>query len=344
MTWRGALRSLEVSARRVERDSRRRQNELQRQRSQLNRMLEKQHAAYEVAISHNHIERLRSVHKECGAVWDWKGIRDSPPPPQPTKMSNHEMAARAASMCFHPNIIQKLFRQVDKKRLSLARDVDTAIQTDEKTYQEALTLYERQHSEWQERRDLADLILSGDLQACLEVINEVSPLREISELGSKLEFRLQDRFCIEVTLHVNGEEVVPSEVKSQLQSGKISVKKMPQGQFYELYQDYVCGCALRVARELFALLPFTLAVVTATANMLNSQTGHLEQQPILSVAIQRKTLENLNLSLIDPSDSLKNFVHEMDFKKTRGFKPVKQLDISTLIASHRATPDLPWPR
>jgi hypothetical protein len=82
---------------------------------------------------------------------------------------------------------------------------------------------------------------------------------------------------------------------------------------------------LRVARELFALLPLEAAIVTASANVLNTGTGHIENQPIVSVMIPRKTLAMLNFQTLDPSDSLKNFVHQMDFKKTKGFAPVKKI-------------------
>lgn len=334
MGWKGALRSLEASARRAERESKRRHNELQHQRKQLEKMLEKERAAYEVELYNNRIDLLRSIQKECGPIWDWPRIRAASPPNQAIRSRHHEMAGHFALQNFRPNFIHKLFRRVESKRQSLTEAVKTATQADEKAYQEALRLYQQKFADWQESQELADRILSGDLPAYKEVIDEVSPLREISELGSKLEFCVRDKSLIEVELHVNGEEVIPSEVKTQLQSGKLSAKKMPQGQFYELYQDYVCGSVLRVARELFALLPFEVAVVTATGDVLNSQTGHMEEQPILSVAIQRKTLEKLNLNQIDPSDSLKNFVHEMDFKKTKGFKPVKRLDNTLSMLSH----------
>jgi hypothetical protein len=334
MGWKGAIRSLQASARSAERESRRRHNELQRQRKQLEKMLETERAAYEVAFYNNRIDLLRSVQKQCGPAWDWHGVRATPPPKEPNRLRTNEMAARTALQNFQPNFLHKLFKRVESKRQSLGRAIDVALKVDEEAHQEALRLYKQQYAEWRESQDLAGRILSGDLQAYLEVINEVSPLKEISELGSRLEFHSHNGSSIEVILHVNGEDVIPSEVKTQLQSGKLSVKKMPQGQFYELYQDYVCGCVLRVARELFALLPFDVAIVTATGNVLNSQTGHIEEQPILSAAIQRKTLERLNLSMIDPSDSFKNFVHEMDFKKPRGFKPVKKIDPSSLVLSH----------
>ena len=104
---------------------------------------------------------------------------------------------------------------------------------------------------------------------------------------------------------------------------------MPKGAFYELYQDYICSCVIRVARESFALLPVQVALVHAMGNVLNTETGYMEEQPILSVSIPRETLDGLNLETIDPSDSMRNFVRNMDFKKTSGFKVVEKMESTT---------------
>jgi len=105
---------------------------------------------------------------------------------------------------------------------------------------------------------------------------------------------------------------------------------MPKTKYYELYQDYVCGAVLRVARELFALFPIEMIIVTAVAELLNTKTGHLEIQPILSVVIPRETINKLNFELIDPSDSMGNFLHQMKFLKTKGFQPVREIHSSEI--------------
>jgi hypothetical protein len=61
--------------------------------------------------------------------------------------------------------------------------------------------------------------------------------------------------------------------------------------------------------------------------MLNKKTGHLEDQCILSAVISRETVSGLNLDCIDPSDSMDNFVHNMNFKKTTGFLPVERASL-----------------
>ncbi|GAB5408790.1 MAG: hypothetical protein BalsKO_11550 [Balneolaceae bacterium] len=105
---------------------------------------------------------------------------------------------------------------------------------------------------------------------------------------------------------------------------------MPKGEFYELYQDYVCSVILRIAGEIFSILPTSAVVITAADDLLNTSTGYIEEQAILSVAIPRKTFNQLNLQTIDPSSSLENFVHNMDFKRTKGFNTVEVVDWQSL--------------
>jgi hypothetical protein len=333
MGWRGALRSIEAAGRSAERNARRRHNELARQQKNLNKMLELQRASFEVELYNNHIELLKSIHKECGPFWDWRAIKATEPPVKPTRSQRYEREAQLALQNFTPSFFDKLLRRVESKRSSLANAITEAEERDKREHLSALELYQSQHSDWEDSRSLAERVLSGDKAAYGEVIKEIGPFREINELGSRVRFTLESSSLIDITLSVKGEDVIPKETKALLQSGKLSTKKMPKGQFYELYQDYVCGCVLRIAREVFALLPFEVAVVTAVGDVVNTQTGHLEEQPVLSVVIPRQTIQKLNLDTIDPSDSMKNFVHRMDFRKTTGLQVVRRIDPLTLTSS-----------
>lgn len=287
-------------------------------------MQELERAAYEVQVFENYLEVLLSVHKECGDPWNWESIHNSEPPTEPVKSNPFEIAALAELENYKPGIIDKIMKRVESKKEQLTKAVDEAKQSDEKNYQDALVEHEQKLSEWEKLTELAKKILADDPEVHLEAIQAVDPFSEINQLGSSIDFQFEGNL-IEATLHVNGEEVIPSESKSLLKSGILSVKKMTKSNFYELYQDYVCGAVLRVARELFALLPIEMVIVTATGILLNTQTGHMEEQPILSVAIPRKTFENLNFDMIDPSDSMANFVHRMKFMKSKGFAQVERI-------------------
>ena len=324
MRWKGTFRSLQAAQRRAERDSRRRQRELENQQKQIEKMQELDRATYEVQVFENYLEVLSSVHKESGEHWDWESIRDSGPPPKPSKSNSLEEAAQAELDSYKPSTRDKILKRVDSKRDQFTQAVYDARQADEQNYQNSLAEYEQELSEWKKLTALANKILQDDPEAHLEAITELDPFSEINQLGSSIDFQFEGDL-IEAILHVNGDDIIPSESKSLLKSGKLSIKKMTKTRFYELYQDYVCGAVLRVGRELFALLPIEMVIVTATGTLLNTKTGHMEEQPILSVAMPRKTLEHLNFEMIDPSDSMANFVHNMKFFKTKGFAPVERL-------------------
>jgi hypothetical protein len=321
---------MEAAARRAERDARRQHNELLRQQKQYHKMLLREQAALEVQLFENRVELLRSMHKECGPAWDWHAIKTAPAPIAPIRSHERENAAKAVLDNYQPGFWDKLFRRVVSKREVLSRAVESAQDQDAKAYLEAVGKHQTEYEEWQERKSIAERVLVGDLTAYKEVFEEIAPFSEISDLGSSVQFRFENPHLIEITLTIRGQDAIPTETKTLLQSGKLSTKKMPQGQFYELYQDYICGCVLRAANETFALLPFETVIVTAVGDVLNTQTGHLEIKPVLSVVIPRSTLAKLNLDAIDPSDSLRNFVCRMDFKKTKGFMVVDRIEPSTL--------------
>lgn len=333
MGWRGALRAIGAHQRRMERDSVRRQRELERAHRAYAKMLERERAAYEVDVYTNQIDVLRSIHKECGPELDWTVVRDTPAPAEPARGRTREIAAKQALDGYMPGLFDRLFGRTESKRAALASAVSEACRADDAEYRKALVTYNRAVVDWEESRALALRILAGDPQAHLDAIEELAPFAEITGLGSSVQLLADDGGSVEALLHVNSEVVIPSEIKSLLQSGKLSVKKMPQGQFFDLYQDYVCGCVLRVARELMALLPVQSVVVTAVGEVLNLSTGHVESRPILSVAVPRRTLDRLNFNDLDPSDSLKNFVHRMSFRKGRGFEVVERLTIAELQIS-----------
>lgn len=330
MGWKGTLRSLEAAARRAERDAQRRRRELERQRKQLEKMQELERAAYEVEVYENYIDLLLSVHKECNDPWNWEAIKSAAPPVKPERAHTHEEMAQAALNGFEPGVFDKLLKRVDSKRDELAKAVEHAKETDEREYQEALQAYQQQYADWEAACELADKVLSGNLEAYLESIRQANPFNDIAELGSSVRFQVHSSSLIEAVLQVRGDDVIPSEAKSLLKSGKLSVKQMPKSTVYALYEDYVCGCVLRSARELFALLPIKMVIVNAVGELLNTQTGYMEEKPILSVAIPRETLERLNFEMLDPSDSMDNFVHRMAFRKTKGFQAIETIEPSDL--------------
>jgi len=330
MGWKGTVRSIGAAVRAAERDAKRRQKELERKHKQYAKMQELEQAAYEVDVYDNHIEVIQSTHKECSSVVDWADIASSKQPKEPKKKNHREEKARLKLEQYRPGIFARFLKNEEKKKAKIAQEIEMAIKADDEDYEARLSRWKKEFTEWKESVDIAEALLKGKPKAKLEAIENLQPFTEISNLGSSLSVVVYENGLLEATVNVHGKEIVPSESKSLLKSGKLSVKNMPKGKFNEIYQDYVCSCVLRIANELFSCIPDSLVIVTAVDELLNSKTGHLEEAPILSAAISRSTMNKLNLETIDPSDSMANFIHNMSFKKTKGFESVERIDPENL--------------
>lgn len=291
-------------------------------------MQESERAQYEVELFNTQIEVLTSVHKDCGPAVNWEYIHRyhlAPGKPRRENFTDRENNAKLALESYQPGIKDKLLRRTKSKQLGLEETIEQARKKDENEYREAMRVYEEEYADWEASKVIAQRIVAGDIEAYIEAIKHLNPFSEISEIGSSVSFAVVNGKMIEVEMAMNSEKVIPNETKSLLKSGKLSTKKMTKTNFYELYQDYVCSCILRVARELFALLPIEMVLITAKGNLLNTSTGFMEETPILSVAIPQETSESLNYDAIDPSDSMANFVHNMKFQNTKGFQPIEAL-------------------
>lgn len=326
MTWKGTLRSMQASARRAERNSKRRQRELQVRQKEFAKMEALEQAAYEVEVYENHIDLLLSVHKDCGEIIDWSEFANQLPPIKPEALNTHENQAMAKQSSYKPGFFARTLKLEARQRKKIELAIQAAVAKDTQQLAQELSEWEAQYQDWKVDHELALGILAGNAQSKIDAVLRVDPFTDISHLGTSINFSVAETGILECTLSVHGIKVIPQEIKSLLQSGKLSVKKMPISKFNELLQDYVSSCVLRVGQELLSILPERLVIVTAVDSLLNSATGHLEDQPILSVALARETLFKLNMQSIDPSDSMKNFVHTMNFKKTTGFMPVDKVD------------------
>jgi len=331
MGWKGTLRSVQAAVRASERNARRRQRELERYRHAMAKANEIERAAYEVEVYRNRVEQLVSVHRESNSRIDWQAIAQANPPNPPQRTTDHEQSARRQLAKYRPGIVARLFNRVGQEKAKLESKIEQEQSKDEALFRQAFAQHEKEYAEWKEQKNFAERLLAGDPASYLEAIHEVNPFSEISDLGSGVRFEIMSAQLIKAEIIIHGESVVPRETKSLLKSGKLSTKQTPKGDFFRLYQDYVCSCALRVARELFAILPVDSIIVSALETLVNSATGHMEELPVLSAFMPRRTFERLNLDLIDPSDAMKNFVHNMDFKPSTGFRPVGRVSAEGLM-------------
>lgn len=175
--------------------------------------------------------------------------------------------------------------------------------------------------------DCREKVLAGDIDTYYKVIEEVEPFEALLGFGSEFEIGTDDPEAMEVEFNIKAADVMPSSKVELNAKGQAVEKELTKTEYYEIYQDYVCSVSIRLARDIFALLPVKKVLVNAVDVELNTATGNDEEVTYLSVLFDRDTFEKINLDKIDPSDSLDNFEYNMKFAKTTGFKPVKRMEL-----------------
>lgn len=317
MGWKGTIRSIAAAARAAERDAQRRHKAALKQQ-----MIDDAEDA--VSSWENYVDDLISVHVDLADAISWKEIAASPKPEEPRLANDNELEARKALETYTPGFFDFLAGGSTKRRKQLEDKLAQAPKADQDAFNSRMAKYKKAISEWETDTSLARRLLSGEETAIAEVIKEFQDFEKEALIGSAVIFEIDDG-AVHAMPEVHTDEIIPNYRRKQLASGKLSETKMPAGQFNELYQDYVCSVALKVAGDLFQILPFDEVYVTCKTTMLNSKTGHQELTPILSVQFVRNTFMRLNLASIDPSDSMTNFNHVMSFKKTKGFDAVEPI-------------------
>ena len=153
-------------------------------------------------------------------------------------------------------------------------------------------------------KDRAEKILNGDIDTYFEVISDLNPLDDLIQYGSEFECGTDDPRMIGVHFEVNSSSVLKD------------AKDLSKQDYNELLQDYVCGCAIRVARDMFALLPLRHIIINASD----------KDKLILSVDFKKRAFLNLDFENSDASDIVEQFENRMNFDSQRGFSVVEPID------------------
>ena len=157
---------------------------------------------------------------------------------------------------------------------------------------------------WQYYHSMASKVLSGDIDTYLQLIYEVNPLDDLIAYGGNFEFGTDNPSKIEVEFTVN---------ENALRSAK---RQLSATEYNNLLQDYICSVCIRIARDMFALLPVSHTLVHTV----------LSGNTIISVDFDRGNLSKVKFGYIDPSDTLTLFKHNMNYTDISGFAPVTSLE------------------
>lgn len=327
MGWKQALRSLEASRRRADREAQSRRRQVLRQQEIAYRMAERARAANDAALYENFVESLTTLHKDVSTPINWTATRAAPEPqftPPPQKRTHEAQAAIAA---FKPGFFAKLFGSATRTRAALEDSLEAARRSDEADLAKAQAEHQGNVAWWNRCRTLAAAVLDGLPDAAQEVLAEFRPFEDLDSFGIRVNLRKATSGCVAVDLEIQDPDIVPRDEVKLTAGGKLSEKPLTDSKYWTIYQDFVCSAALRCANELFALLPIDRAIVNACTSRLNTATGHPQLDCILALHATRTDLQRINLERIDPSDAMKNFQVRMKFKKSTGFDNVEPITL-----------------
>ncbi len=320
------MRSYGAAVRRIEREQQRQAREAAKRFKEQQKLQEIENAQQAVSDWESYVDTIQSLHKNCTDSIDWKQIENTKEPTEPIIENKNEVIAKYKLDDFKPSFLDKVFGSTQKKINKLSEQVEQAKQKDKKDFDIAYKDYLNELNNWKELQEISAGIKRKEPESYKNALQYFNPFSDIGELGTKLSFNFEENH-IDIDLHVNSLEVIPDYELKQTSTGKLSKKNMPKTRYNELYQDHICSASMRIAREVFAYLPIGYARINAMSKIVNTKTGHLEEQPILSVIFLPQTIESLNLETIDPSDSMQNFVHNMNFNKTKGFAVIEKIEL-----------------
>lgn len=293
------------------------QREKEKAAAEKQKQLDLEYAKAAVEEYEDHINAIRLLHTEHEEPINWKQIYEINEPFNDPYITPgpRETDAREKFNNYKPGFFAKRFKFAENSNQTYYQNL---IEKGKKEDRE-------QYNEWKNLHILAEGAVNGDTDTMLEIVENMQPFEDLTEFGSGFEMGFLNSDIVEVEFMIMADTVVPAEAKSLTSTGKLSVKPLAKGKRLDIMQDYVCSCILRIAGDLFAILPVNGVLIHAMDTFIDTAVGSTDAKDIVSVFIDRSTFNTLNLEAIDPSDSMQNFKCNMTFLKTKGFKPVQRI-------------------
>ena len=137
MGWRGTIRSVSATLRRMEREAQRQQRESEKERKEIEKYEEAERNAHIASAYENYIDLIQTVHKSFSeGNWNWEDIRNANPPKKPVKVNENEETGLRNLQNYKPNLLDKILG--NSKVAKLERAVEVTREQDEEVYRTIL--------------------------------------------------------------------------------------------------------------------------------------------------------------------------------------------------------------
>ena len=139
---------------------------------------------------------------------------------------------------------------------------------------------------WKFLKSISRKVLSGDIDAYLETIEKMRPVDDLLDYGSDFEFGTDNPNSMEVEFRINEHFMLPN------------VNVIGVGSYEQIFKEYVCASSIRVARDLFALLPVKYVIVYAKK----------EDEVVLQSRFNRNEVQKINFKEESSVEIIERFI------------------------------------
>jgi hypothetical protein len=105
--------------------------------------------------------------------------------------------------------------------------------------------------------------------ACRSALQYVGAFDELESFGSRVTLDSIAQNAATYSCVIHDQEIVPTEEVKLTAAGKLSTKEMAAGKYWALYQDHIASCAIRIAREAYAVIPIERVIVNVKVARLD---------------------------------------------------------------------------
>lgn len=267
----------------------------------------------------NTLDRIHSIHKKVCNPINWPQVRDSNPPyHKPNgEIGPQEKAALQQLNEYKPKKLTRLLGKYGKELQVLKENVYQSRDKDILEYQT-----------WVRDVRIAAKVIAGDANTYFRIMKEFAPFDDLLEYGHSFTFSAVSSKVMEIEFDAANEKVVPKEQYFLSESDELLTKEMPTYEFFDLQQEYTFSCAIRIAREMFSLLPLDAVYIHAIDTVRDTTAGIEEKKTILSVRFDQDSLSELKFDQIKCSDHLRSINCHINFNHSTGFQEVDRLLVS----------------
>jgi hypothetical protein len=201
--------------------------------------------------------------------------------------------------------------------------------------------YETRNREWREVSRVAEGVLSANPEVYAEALTRKGRFDALEFVGAGTDFRFvpDDPHVALVDVGIWRISMLPGHRPVASQQGYLSLVASTHNYVNDLYWRYVCSCAIRAAREVFAVLPpLETVLVNAAPTRLGTSSPGRQQHVLLSVVIPREGLDARQLEKLDAPTAVESFVRREAHRSSAGFTAVMPLSPQMLPGSPERAP------